>query len=97
MLEVASVQGIVQRKPSPAPQTLEAETKIQSPTPLPFWRIFPLLVQRCSEGLTYAVIFPYVNEMILSFGVPEKSVGFWSGLVVSYNGSKIRADNRKRP
>ena len=52
-------------------------------TPLPLKSLFPLVISRVAEGLTYAVIFPYVNEMIHSFGVPEESVGFWSGMVES--------------
>jgi hypothetical protein len=51
-------------------------------TPLPYAKIIPLLIARASEGLIYAVIFPYVNEMIHAFGVPEQSVGMWSSAVV---------------
>jgi len=51
-------------------------------TPLPYSKIFPLLIARCSEGLNYAVIFPYINEMVKGFGVPEKSVGVWSASAV---------------
>ena len=53
-------------------------------TPLPFLKILPLLIARCSEGLIYSVILPYINEMIHSFGVPEKSVGVWSATAVSF-------------
>ncbi|KAL1413255.1 DNA ligase (ATP) [Vanrija albida] len=31
----------------------------------------------------YAVIFPYVNEMMHDFGVPQKSVGLWSAAAES--------------
>ncbi len=30
---------------------------------LPYLKLLPLLVARCSEGLNYAVIFPYINQM----------------------------------
>ena len=58
-------------------------------TPLPVARILPLLIGRISEGLTYTVIFPYINAMLLSFGVQEEKVGFWSGVVVSYGFHRI--------
>lgn len=53
-------------------------------TPVPYLKLFPLLIQRWSEGVTYGVIFPYINEMIHSMGVEEKSVGVWSATAVSY-------------
>lgn len=53
-------------------------------TPVPYLKLLPLLISRLSEGLVYSVIFPYINEMILSFGVAEKSVGVWSATAVSH-------------
>ncbi|OXG20565.1 hypothetical protein C366_02100 [Cryptococcus neoformans Tu401-1] len=52
-------------------------------TPVPYLKLFPLLIQRWSEGVTYGVIFPYINEMIHSMGVEEKSVGVWSATAES--------------
>lgn len=52
-------------------------------TPVPYLKLLPLLVQRWSEGVTYGVIFPYINEMIHSMGLEEKSVGVWSATAVS--------------
>ena len=49
---------------------------------MPYLKILPLLISRIAEGVIYAVIFPYVNEMIASFGVPEERVGVWSVLAV---------------
>ncbi|WWD22504.1 hypothetical protein CI109_106997 [Kwoniella shandongensis] len=67
------------RTPTPAPSLSTARTK----TPLPYLKILPLLIQRWSEGLTYAIIFPYINEMVHSMGVEEKSVGVWSATAES--------------
>lgn len=79
----------VQRRPSPANGDafdllgrLEDSTS-QYPTPLPILRILPLLLQRAAEGLTFTVIFPYINDMLLSFGIKEQDLGFYAGLVVS--------------
>ncbi|WVQ80872.1 hypothetical protein IAT38_002979 [Cryptococcus sp. DSM 104549] len=52
-------------------------------TPVPYVKLIPLLIQRWSEGLTYAVIFPYINEMVHSMGVEEQSVGVWSAVAES--------------
>lgn len=52
-------------------------------TPVPYLKLFPLFIQRWSEGVTYGVIFPYINEMIHSMGVAEKSVGVWSATAES--------------
>jgi hypothetical protein len=64
------------------PNSKPIQEGLHAKTPLPYMKILPLAISRCSEGLIYAVIFPYINEMILSFGVPEQSVGIWSALVV---------------
>ncbi|WVQ76195.1 hypothetical protein IAR50_005857 [Cryptococcus sp. DSM 104548] len=71
--------------PSPEPDTPAAKhlpvTQLQ--TPVPYLKLFPLLVQRWSEGMTYAIIFPYINEMVHSMGVEEKEVGVWSAIAES--------------
>ncbi|ORY34238.1 major facilitator superfamily domain-containing protein [Naematelia encephala] len=52
-------------------------------TPLPYAKLFPLVISRMSEGLIYAVIFPYINEMVRSFGVADNKVGVWSAAAES--------------
>ncbi|OCF44118.1 hypothetical protein I317_02072 [Kwoniella heveanensis CBS 569] len=52
-------------------------------TPVPYASLLPLQAQRIAEGLTYAIIFPYINQMILDMGVEEKSVGVWSAIAES--------------
>ncbi|KAL7418720.1 hypothetical protein Q5752_006403 [Cryptotrichosporon argae] len=52
-------------------------------SPLPLLKIMPLCISRVAEGLMYAVIFPYINEMIHGFGVPDHSVGMWSAAAES--------------
>lgn len=54
-----------------------------APTPLPYAKLLPLLISRISEGLIFSVIFPYINEMVHSFGIREKDVGVWSAMAVS--------------
>lgn len=51
-------------------------------TPLPYMKMLPLIVARLSEGLIYSVIFPYINEMVRDFGIPEEKVGVWSSMAV---------------
>ncbi|WWC58113.1 uncharacterized protein I303_100648 [Kwoniella dejecticola CBS 10117] len=65
--------------------TSASSTPIRSKhrTPVPYLKILPLLTQRCSEGLTYAIVFPYINQMVLDMGVEEKSVGVWSAIAES--------------
>ncbi|WVR03616.1 hypothetical protein IAU60_000608 [Kwoniella sp. DSM 27419] len=62
--------------PSPPPPAKQR-------TPVPFAALVPLMVQRVSEGLTYGIIFPYINQMVLDMGVEEKSVGVWSATAES--------------
>ncbi|RSH81462.1 hypothetical protein EHS25_006819 [Saitozyma podzolica] len=45
--------------------------------------LLPLLISRISEGLIYSVIFPYINQMVHSFGIREKDVGVWSAMAES--------------
>lgn len=56
----------------------------QRPTPLPYARILPLLIARLAEGMTFTIIFPYINDMIHSFGVNEQDIGYYAGLVVGH-------------
>lgn len=80
--------SMLQRRPSPLVppnngnmyDTLVTPTR---PTSLPYYRILPLLIARLAEGMTYTIIFPYINDMIHSFGVKEQDVGYYAGLVVS--------------
>lgn len=52
-------------------------------TDVPYLKLLPLCIARIAEGMIGSVIFPYINEMILSFGVNEKNVGVWSAVAVS--------------
>lgn len=52
-------------------------------TAVPYLKLLPLCIARIAEGMIYSVIFPYINEMILSFGVNENDVGVWSAIAVS--------------
>lgn len=61
---------------------MSPERSEKRPTPVPYLKILPLLISRIAEGVIYAVIFPYINEMMRGFGVPEERVGVWSVLAV---------------
>ncbi|ODN96307.1 hypothetical protein I350_08329 [Cryptococcus amylolentus CBS 6273] len=63
--------------------SVKTHPTVPSRTPVPYLKLFPLLVQRWSEGMTYAVIFPYINEMVHSMGVEETQVGVWSAIAES--------------
>lgn len=52
-------------------------------TPVPYAKLLPLCLARIAEGMVGSIIMPYVNEMILSFGVNENDVGIWSAIAVS--------------
>jgi hypothetical protein len=52
-------------------------------TPVPYAKLLPLCIARSAEGMIGSIIMPYVNEMILSFGVNENDVGIWSAIAVS--------------
>ncbi|WRT63848.1 uncharacterized protein IL334_000773 [Kwoniella shivajii] len=85
----ASEEDVI-RGPSPAylsplPKSPNGSSLVttRDKTPVPYSKLAPLLVQRWSEGLTYAIVFPYINQMILDMGVEEKSVGVWSAIAES--------------
>ncbi|WVQ78021.1 hypothetical protein IAT38_000102 [Cryptococcus sp. DSM 104549] len=72
--------------PAPNPTSPITPTTPNTPfkrTPVPYAKLLPLLVQRWGEGLTYAIIFPYINEMVHSMGVEESKVGLWSATAES--------------
>ncbi|KAI9635727.1 major facilitator superfamily domain-containing protein [Dioszegia hungarica] len=50
---------------------------------VPYVKIFPLCLSRVAEGMIFAVILPYINEMIRGFGVEEKKVGVYSAMAES--------------
>jgi hypothetical protein len=52
-------------------------------TVVPYAKLLPLCLTRIAEGMVGAIIMPYINEMILSFGVNENDVGIWSAIAVS--------------
>ena len=51
-------------------------------TPVPYAKLLPLCLARSAEGMIASIIMPYVNEMILSFGINENDVGIWSAIAV---------------
>ncbi|GFZ52020.1 hypothetical protein JCM24511_09792 [Saitozyma sp. JCM 24511] len=89
--------GLQQRTPSPVALSFEFDrpqswvgvlsrspsSTSATPTPLPYAKLLPLLISRISEGLIFSVIFPYINEMVHSFGIREKDVGVWSAMAES--------------
>lgn len=64
-------------------QDLRHTDRPSGETPLPYMKMMPLIVARLSEGLIFSVIFPYINQMVRDFGVPEEKVGVWSSMAVS--------------
>ncbi|WWC66835.1 uncharacterized protein I206_100742 [Kwoniella pini CBS 10737] len=82
-LQIPSPTQTYLSPPSASYISTSTPTKSKHKTPVPYLKILPLLLQRCSEGLTYAIIFPYINQMILEMGVEEKSVGVWSAIAES--------------
>lgn len=89
---------MVQRKPSPMSveqDIADYPVTLARATPLPILRIMPLLLQRAAEGMTFTIIFPYVNDMLLSFGVEERELGFYAGLVVG--AGRNPAESRNLP
>lgn len=56
-------------------------------TAVPYAKLLPLCLTRIAEGMIFAIIMPYINEMILSFGVDENDVGIWSSIAASPSSS----------
>ena len=55
----------------------------QPQSPLPKRQLAALCAIRLADPIAFTQIFPYVNEMMETFGVAEASrTGFYSGLVV---------------
>ncbi|KAG8965214.1 hypothetical protein FRC03_000834 [Tulasnella sp. 419] len=55
-------------------------------TPLPKLQLFLLLFLQLAEPITSTVIFPFINELILSLGVThgnERATGYYAGLIES--------------
>ncbi|CAD6573943.1 MAG: hypothetical protein TREMPRED_000968 [Tremellales sp. Tagirdzhanova-0007] len=58
-----------------------ASSKSQpSSTAVPFRQLFPVLLFRVADAMTYAVVFPIIADMIVSFDVPQDRVGLYAGL-----------------
>ncbi|KAK4688417.1 MFS transporter, ACS family, allantoate permease, partial [Tremellales sp. Uapishka_1] len=59
-----------------------AQRQKQQPTPLPVGQILVLSLTRMSEPLTFTVLFPFVNQMIVDTGqVAVENVGYTVGMV----------------
>ncbi|KAI6795254.1 MFS general substrate transporter [Hortaea werneckii] len=56
----------------------EAEEK-----PMPYRQILLLCYTAMTEPIAYFAIFPFMPEMIFRTGVPQSSVGFWTGIIES--------------
>lgn len=67
----------------PLPSYNRMGPAIRRQTEVPYLKLLPLCIARIAEGMIGSVIFPYINEMILSFGVNENDVGVWSAVAVS--------------
>jgi hypothetical protein len=67
----------------PLPSYFRSGTGKKEMTPVPYAKLLPLCIARSAEGMIGSIIMPYVNEMILSFGVNENDVGIWSAIAVS--------------
>ncbi|KZT32311.1 MFS general substrate transporter [Sistotremastrum suecicum HHB10207 ss-3] len=58
----------------------------RSPTPLPKVQLLAILFIQTCEPLTWMFFFPFLNQMILEYGISggdEKRVGYYAGLVGS--------------
>lgn len=51
-----------------------------SPAPIPWRSLFPILFLCYADACTYGVVFPFITDMITSFNVPEDKIGLYSGL-----------------
>ena len=75
----------------PLPSYNRIGPAVRRQTAVPYLKLLPLCIARIAEGMIGSVIFPYINEMILSFGVNEKNVGVWSAVAVSQMSQGITA------
>ncbi|ORY33522.1 major facilitator superfamily domain-containing protein [Naematelia encephala] len=48
--------------------------------PINWFLLMPVLLIRVADAMSYAVIFPFITEMITSFDVPRERIGLYSGL-----------------
>ncbi|KAI7199865.1 MFS general substrate transporter [Hortaea werneckii] len=51
--------------------------------PMPYRQILLLCYTAMTEPIAYFAIFPFMPEMIFRTGVPQSSVGFWTGIIES--------------
>ncbi|KAI7253652.1 MFS general substrate transporter [Hortaea werneckii] len=51
--------------------------------PMPYRQILLLCYTSMTEPIAYFAIFPFMPEMIFRTGVPQSSVGFWTGIIES--------------
>ena len=50
---------------------------------MPYRQILLLCYTAMTEPIAYFAIFPFMPEMIFRTGVPQSSVGFWTGIIES--------------
>ena len=66
--------------PPSRPNSPKSHTQVHSQsTAVPFRLLFPVLLLRIADAMTYAVIFPIITDMVVSFQVPDNRVGLYAG------------------
>lgn len=65
-----------------APDIAGQSIRYHSPHGLSLTNLLPAVV-RFAEPLALTSVFPYLPEMIKSFGIPENNVAKWAGIVGS--------------
>ncbi|RMY82407.1 hypothetical protein D0864_02232 [Hortaea werneckii] len=61
----------------------EAQEEEGEEKPMPYRQILLLCYTAMTEPIAYFAIFPFMPEMIFRTGVPQPSVGFWTGIIES--------------
>lgn len=59
----------------------------ESPTPLPKFQLFLLMLVQFAEPVTSTVIFPFIPQLVRESGIThgdEKSIGYYAGMIVRH-------------
>lgn len=57
-------------------------------TPLPKIQVFIVILMQLTEPISATVIFPFINQLVLSTGVTngdEKKSGYYAGIIVCHD------------
>jgi MFS family permease len=65
------------------PSSSKQDDATHDDTPLPLFQVFCLCYVRLFEPIAVFSIFPFINQMISEFNIPDADVGFYSGLIES--------------